>query len=153
MAITPIFELNNSANWELIYSETRTAVFESSTEYQPFPKYTIPYLFDSRVLAIKIASSTAKPNWRNAGTIYQYQNLGLGVNEKVILFKKRLTLFQTELFVFPPYSAGYYLEHDVPWWIDQLTIEIYQYNGTEQTVEAMVQSTLNSMEIGLKLDI
>ena len=78
---TQLLDLNNKNNWQPLFSTSLTAVYigDSTTRhYRLFP-VSVPFLVQSRILAVSTDSTTAKDWWITAGWISRRIATGLTV--------------------------------------------------------------------------
>jgi hypothetical protein len=128
------YDLGNSDNWELAYSETATAQPAPGTgdRYFPIPEIEVPILLYSQVIAVFCQSSQAPPRWRLGGLMNLKIATGILTGSAVDTYpfeKKRIWLNRITLFTLPVLTPEYALSFDIPYWLRQIQISVYQYTG------------------------
>jgi hypothetical protein len=141
-----ILDLTSQSNWLQVYDELREVERVSSIAYKPLPPFAIPFLFDKRILSVKVISLTAKPYWRYAGTLTQSFQIGSGGTNTLLpvadFSRKKLNLNRTELVIFPQYTSNYELVFKAPYWLLDLRLTIWEYTGPESdSTEQLVSLT------------
>lgn len=129
-------DFGNNLNWDLALRTTYSArpAPNEASGYFPIPPKTI--LLDRYILAIGASSSLAKPNWRLAGFVSprllfspsstsEYIALVQSEKEQAILLNQ-LTLVRFTDFGVTPYV----MQISIPSWLQQLSLEIWKYQGT-----------------------
>lgn len=138
-----VVELNNSANWEILYSTNISAVQLPTTsggfKLVPIPPIIPPLILENYILAISI--ETDVPNnstWRFAGDLLQKINTGLVIGGgQDATFSRRQALFlnQINLVLFDRISTAYSLEIRVPPWFPRAEVNLWEYTGSDTTEE------------------
>jgi hypothetical protein len=128
------YDLNNSDNWDLAYSETVTAqgVPGASDRYLPIQEIEVPILLYSQVIAVFCQSSQASPRWRLGGLMNLKIATGILTGSAVDTYpfeKKRIWLNQITLFTLPVLTPEYALSFDIPYWLRDIQISVFQYTG------------------------
>lgn len=154
-------DFGNNLNWDLVLRTSYLAqiVPEARRGFLPIPNKIIEV--DRYTLAIGVSSTKAKPTWKRGAFVAprllfsvsstsEYAGLVRSDNAKAV-FLNQLTLVQFEDFGITPYA----LEISIPFWIAQLNIEIWKYQGIDnakpiQEQIAEVRSDLDRIE--LKID-
>lgn len=120
-------------NFESLWGVTKIAdsVPESAERYFPIPDFTCPLLADQPVLAISADSNDANPKWRFAGHVKQLIRTGLvvGGNQDTVSSVKKFYLNQISLIWFPNYGGTYQVQFSIPFWLRDITVQIWQYTG------------------------
>lgn len=155
---TQLLELSNSANWELLYDYSASAGYlpGSTSNHLPIPSVTIPYLFDSHVLAVYADSSTAKDWWITAGWASRRIQTGIiigGTPDVRATETQRLIFREINLIIYPDITATYSMVIDIPYWFDQWECQVWQYTGPIGDINAQlisnIQTQLERMETKL----
>lgn len=141
-----ILNLTDQANWLQVYDASREVTNRTAISYTPLPPLEIPFLFDKRILSIKVTSTTAKPYWKHGGVITQRFRIGSGGSASVLpiadFTRRKLHLHRTELFIFPQYTENYQLLLDAPYWVEDLRLTIWEYTGPEaDSTDELVELT------------
>lgn len=129
-------DFGNNLNWDLALRTNYSAspAPNEARGYFPIPPKTI--LLDRYILAIGASSVKAKPNWRLAGFVSprllfspsstsEYIALVQSEKEQAILLNQ-LTLVRFTDFGVTPYV----MQISIPSWLQQLSLEIWKYQGT-----------------------
>lgn len=155
----PIYDLNNSQNWQFAYSEEKLAQQTAHGFYFPIPEFVLPTLFQSPLLLVEMDAPLAKPWWYLGGSAQLCIN-GPGVVAREVLFTRRkIPIARPAILQFPQLLPQYQISVNIVPWITQATISIYEYIGpigdsTEQLIEertdvirvdlARIESRINS---------
>lgn len=138
----PILNLLDPASWQQVYDEARTAQLATSEGgYFPIPIFEIPVSMQSRVLAVRCLSSTAKFRWRFAGNLKPQVLAPIdGINSPPVeIASIYLQLNRTKLIVLQPYAENYNVVIENAPWLQDLRITIWEYKGEiEDTTEELI---------------
>jgi len=143
----PIVQFGSQSNWSQVYAESREVEYIAPGKFLPLPRFELGTLFDSKYLAISAYSSKAKATWRYAGYVAQVCRIGSGgvaspfpaidtLVEKVYLGRARLLSY-------PGFTSNYALVFVPPYWLEDLTIRVYEYSGI---VSDSITEKLSSLE-------
>jgi hypothetical protein len=153
----PLLDLLNQNNWNQIYEEARTA--QAAMEaggYYPIPIFEIPLALQSRVLAVRCFSSTAKFTWRFAGNLKAQVSAPIaGINSPPLeVANIYLQLNRTKLVVLQPYVSNYNLVLENAPWLKDLKITIWEYTGAiEDTTEELIGiARVDILRVEAKID-
>lgn len=129
-----VFDVGNGNNWVSRYSNNlQGAPAPVPGNYKPIPDLFIPITFTGQLLAISASSSTAKDTWKTAGWIWQrvLVNIGTGstVPNATVQRKYKFYLEQLTVLTIPKLASEYALSLSIPYWLSQLSFEIYEYTG------------------------
>ena len=142
----PVLQLSNRANWEDVYSETKSAQVITSTRNAPIPEITIPYLFERHIIAVYATSSTAKPTWHFAGFLNQKIQLGLvpgGSPDADAVQRRKIWLNRITLLFFPKITSTYAISFNVPEWFTNVNLNVFEYRGIESdSTENLIRELL-----------
>lgn len=144
----PILDLSNSSNWEKVYQNSFTAVPIQGVRNQflPIPAVVISNSFDSHTLAVGASSFQIKPTWHLGFWLsMNVQLLGIG---KAEAYSKSIPL-GLSIVRLPNISSTYTLSANIPRWHKEMTIEIWQYIGSELDIRddlVEIKSDLNRIE-------
>lgn len=138
-------DLQNSANWEQVWTISKNAVVNPNgygSNYYPMPEIAIPLLLDSPVVAIFASSSTAKATWKSAG--YAYQRVGIGVTvggatDADLGESRHVVLDRIAIAIWSRVTNNYELTFTPRRWLNQLTLIVWKYNGPiiDSSIEAI----------------
>ena len=125
-----ILELNNPANFSLVYSNSipSTCVTLDNGEElcSRLTEIIAPVILDSPILSVQITTTVrAGKNWDYAGRLSRVLQTGIG--ESFSEEKKALFLGKRNLILFSEVAADYL----PPKWFRDVTIGIYQYDGPD----------------------
>ncbi|GEM_PF-869897 len=156
---TQLLNLNNRNNWQPLYSTSVQAAYigDSTTRhYRLFP-VSVPFLIESRILAVCPDSTTAKDWWITAGWISRRIATGLvvGGNPNVRASEtQRLIFREINLIVYPDFTADYELILDIPYWFDQWSVQVFEYTGLDENVDTnlLIESKNQLDRIEAKID-
>jgi hypothetical protein len=128
------YSLGNSDNWVLAYSVRVTAANApgSGDRYIPIPEIEVPILLTSQVIAVFCQSSQASPRWKLGGLMNLKVQTGIltgGEFDTYPFEKKRIWLNRITLFTLPVLTPDYSLSFDIPYWLRQISISVYEYTG------------------------
>ncbi|NJO78817.1 MAG: hypothetical protein HC827_10005 [Cyanobacteria bacterium RM1_2_2] len=144
--------LNDPLQWEQVYSETKfgTPMTGYGKRYLPIPPYLIPTLFDSHIIAAQTLIPNAGPRWRVGCWVQQILDpspiSGLQMQAREFTVPPN----RAALLVFPRLTNQFKLQVRIPWWHEELTLQIYQYNGAYNTrIEELVTSQTDVIRVDL----
>ncbi|MBH8563779.1 hypothetical protein I8748_16535 [Nostoc sp. CENA67] len=154
-----VVELNNSDNWQSIFSTNIVAVQVpmQNGKYliNPIPEIVIPLLLDKFILAVSVETDVpSESNWRFAGYVNQKISTGivLGGNQDATTVKgKPLFLNQINLIFFDKISTSYAASVKVPKWFPRAAVTVWEYTGVDDTSEEILLSQ-EFANINFKLD-
>lgn len=130
-------ELGNSANWDLVWTESFTGQVITPTFTNPIPEISVPVIFDKHVLAVGIQTDVPEgKQWFWGGYLYQKFQLGLiiGSNPNSDTISRRSLDVNTEnLIIFPKYLPTYAVTIRLPKWFKDTTtqVTIWEYIGID----------------------
>lgn len=147
----PILQLQNSANWQSIwsYSAAALSVPDKPGFTYPIEPIIVPFLLENHIIAIAASSQTAKPTWRLAGSIAKKISTGIvvgGTPDVTISDSRRMFLNQINLFRFTPYTATYALELTPVYYLTQIDLSLWVYTGVDTDT---VSEQLNRIEFAV----
>lgn len=133
-------------DWENVFAADRVVEYNVDSQNQPLSYTPIENMFvalDKHVLLIGISSEiNVKPWWFLGGRASQYlylspsstPNLSLGVQacEQKRLKINSMTLVQFQNFGIAPYV----LLIEIPYWLEQVHVEVWKYLGFEDNAPA-----------------
>lgn len=129
-----ILQLGNINNWSIVHSETLIA--EPTIDgrgFRPIPKRLIPLQIEHHILVVGTSASRGiRSTWNTGGWISPLVSWGGNNNTMdAELGSYRIPLNARRMLVFPDIAPNYKLRFSPPAWIEQISIEIYQYAGPE----------------------
>ncbi|BAT53783.1 hypothetical protein NOS3756_27460 [Nostoc sp. NIES-3756] len=154
-----VVELNNSDNWESIYSTNINAVsvpMENGTSLiNPIPEIVVPFVLDKFILAVSIDTDVPTDSvWRFAGYINQKISTGLvigGSQDATTVRGQPIFLDRINLILFQKISTSYAVSIRVPKWFTRTGVTVWQYTGVDDTSEEILL-TQEFANINFKLD-
>lgn len=134
-----MLDLATRDNWELILAEIHNVQYIRGTTaanrtryYEPIaPIYSSP---SSNLLLVGTKSDRVKPHWFLGAIASQFLYVSpsmfpYGVSGVQSQVQQKLGLNRLTLVQFPDYGISpYVLELQIPHWIEDITIEVWQYN-------------------------
>ena len=154
-----VVELNNSANWQSIFSTNIVAVQVpmQNGKYliNPIPEIVVPFLVDKFILAVSVETDVpSESNWRFAGYINQKISTGIvigGGQDATNVKGKALFLDQINLILFDKISTNYAVSVKVPKWFPRASVTVWEYTGVDDTSEEILL-TQEFANINFRLD-
>lgn len=140
-----ILELQSAGVWQQVYNESREGIPISEKHHIPIPAFEIGLLFEHHILAVRCISTTAKAHWRFAGNLSQRFQIGTGGSTSplpvVTAARRGLRLNRAELIRFPRLTTNYELLFEVPHWIKDMRLTVWEYSGIESdtTEETLIR--------------
>lgn len=142
-----IADFQQESNWVQTWSDHVEAqpVNGNPNRRTPIRTISVPILIESPIIAIFVNSDTAAPHWRYAGMCRQVIPTGLTIGgvTNANTEQRKLYLYRINLFVLPRLTAEYSLYIDVPYWIVDLRLNLYEYTGL---IGDSTEIALNSLE-------
>jgi hypothetical protein len=145
----PILQLQNSANWQFIWSGSSASVALANGSRVPMPPIQVPILLENHTIAIVCTSATARPSWKIAGNVGRRIQTGLGalgVPDTTIVDGRVLRLRSPNLIRFEQLTATYVLEISPKFWLTEIDISIFAYTGIDSDT---LTEQLNRIELDL----
>lgn len=121
-------QLNPGSNWHLFYTQSFESIPIGPKTYKPIKESVLPVQIDFRVFVAYTTSSTAKLNWRLAGYLTPEVETGAAFVD-LQLRQIALRLRSPQLIVLPSFSTSYKLRLRIPYWVEDLTLSLFQYTG------------------------
>lgn len=144
-------QLANENNWQNIWSESFQAepVANNLARYRPIEEISVPVLFNRNVIAVYAVSSTAKPRWKFAGLLKQKLQLGLivgGLPDAVGVKIRKIWLNQVTLIEFENLADSYAVSFDIPYWLEQISLTVWQYTGPQAPEDVLHTDLLQDIK-------
>lgn len=154
-----VVELNNSDNWQSIYTNNVNAVQVPMQDGKyltdPIPEIVVPVLLDKFILAVSVDTDVPSGSmWRFAGYLNQKISTGLvigGGQDATIIKGQPLFLDQINLVLFQKISTNYAVSIKVPRWFPRASITVWEYTGVDDTSEEILLGQ-EFANINFKLD-
>lgn len=149
--MTPILDLSNSSNWEKVYQGSFVAVVIQGVRNQtlPIPAVVIPNSFERHTLAVGASSFQTKPTWHTG--FWLSMNVQLPGIGKAEADSKTIPL-GLSIVRFPSISTQYTLTANIPRWHKEMSIEIWQYVGSELERDDLADIKSDLSRIETKID-
>jgi hypothetical protein len=124
-------DLKNDNNWQQVYTDSRTVLYDAAGGYSPLPAFEIPLAFNSPLLIIRTLSNGAKFTWRFSGVLSQRFSIGNVASPvpTAALNYNRLRINRSSMLHFPRYNTNYELLFEPYVWIKHIDLAIWTYNG------------------------
>ena len=138
--------IGNNNNWDFInqYVGTQTKLADNS--YLPIPKYTHALTVSYPLINLYCDSYKAPSYYRKAGWFYQriYTNIGTVESTFARVEKSSLLLLRTSNLIPVDTRLGEYtFIVEVPFWFEDITIEMFGYQGP---IVDIYEQKLNTIE-------
>lgn len=141
-----LVDFSQANQWIQLYNQQFQAQRISPKAYIPLQPVPIPIQADHRFLAAGCTSTSARPSWNLGGWLTPSFDSGRGDLGDVGLGRLGVPLKGKKLLVLPQYSTAYKLLFEVPYWIEDVNLTIFQYVGTEgDSTEALIVQALASL--------
>lgn len=133
-------QLNIASSWSLILNNTYQVVVTNPEKNWYKPLNPIVVSAQNRIILAGVTSTKAKPHWYLGAWVTAQINISPSTQagfygfvqskevQKVPLHK--LALLEFETYQLPTYS----LVFTFPYWLEDATLEVWQYTGTEPDV-------------------
>lgn len=136
--MTRLIEIGNSANWENIYQYSATAEIDNGFPI-PLKSVVLPFFIETDIISVYVNTEIPSgKRWRWGGKCEQiFNGLSLGKitssgEQKPLWINKLQTIF------FPSITAQYSLRFEIPYWFFNYYLEVYAYNGKDDTSEKVL---------------
>jgi hypothetical protein len=129
-------DISDATKWENLFSysyqaENTPSIWKNriALPHTPIPETTIPIIFSTHIIIVE-ATITDKPDWKRAGWIKQYLRTGLsGVsNYDSLIVTKPISFGEKNIIIFPIVGNDYKLKYNFPYWINNISIDIFGYS-------------------------
>lgn len=139
--------------WEKIYEETKNIVSVGDTSYIPIAPIEVPFLLESNIIAIGTSSESAKPTWWLGGTVIQKVDTTV-VGGSIELHREKAQLNKVRMFVLPKYTETFKIEFQVPPWIQDLTLAVWEFQGSssDTTIDEIQAARASLATLDAKLN-
>lgn len=147
--MTLVPQLNNADNWFPLYSETFIRGTSPTGAKIPIPTVIVPIQPDEHLLAITVASSSAPDRYYVGGYASFFVQVQLGApagNFARVGDSERLQLNKINLVRSPKLSDVYQLHVSFPRYLDNMSLEVYEYIGFgEPTIEGKLDAIYDQL--------
>ncbi|HEY9664726.1 MAG TPA: hypothetical protein V6C65_40320 [Allocoleopsis sp.] len=146
----PVLQLNDSGNWDLIYSELKTAEETANNRYRPIPDFTIPILLHSPWIAIGTNAPRARSHWWLGCRIRSIVRVPESPFNELSGDQVTVPLNAFTLFRFTTLDSAIRLKVSIPWWHRELGITIYEYTGAySDATEDLIREQADIIRVDL----
>lgn len=162
-----VVDLTTVGAWELTYYQKHVGDTNNRRIKAPLIEpIELPYLTDKHIFLVGASSSKAKPSWLRAGYFYQqidgirvddtliFEGLGAVPSTEVDYSRRMIKLNAIELVTFPKITNDYRLRFEALPWIEEITLGVWEYVGTESdSTEDLINAVRSKLEtIEFKID-
>ena len=105
---------------------------------------------ESTIIAVYCESSSAEPSWKYGGRVFQkiFTGLTVGGSAESRVGTAKIWLNEIEVIFFQKVTSTYRLVFNIPYWIRNITVSVYEYTGPIQdTVDSDLQEIKTSLGI------
>jgi hypothetical protein len=130
----PILQLQNSANWQLVWGDSRIGLTDAKGNRIPLASFSCPVRIESHTIAIFAQSPNGKQSWNIGGSVARKITTGISgaagadVN---ITDAKLFRLNRWNLYRFTPLTTDYELEISPKWWLPDIAVSVHVYTGID----------------------
>jgi hypothetical protein len=146
-----LVQFNNPNNWIEFYGNRFTAQpVGGGVRYLPIPSQTLSIVSDSPIIAAKAQSDSALVNWQTGGWLTPLYDLSSTNLLEVRANRYSIPLKFTRLIVVPDFALTFQLRFDVPKWLKDVRLDIWQYIGPiDDSTEKLIRQLGNGLNINL----
>jgi hypothetical protein len=146
-----IVSLNNPQNWiRLFTGEYEVTPIADGRRYVPIPSRLLPIQTDERILAVKAESTTALQNWQTGGWLIPTLDLSAAEFREARWGQFKIPLRYAGLVLLPDLNVSYRLRLDIPKWIKDVRVDVWQYLGPiEDSTENLIRQLATGLDITL----
>ena len=122
-------------NWSLVYSESKTAqaVPERLQEYYPIPRFSLPTVFSSRVLAVYVGVAESELGYRQkwGGKAFQkiHTAITVGGNYDSIVTTRDIWINQPTILFLSDLASQFVVDIEISYKIRDCVVEVHEYTG------------------------
>lgn len=132
--MTISYTLNDSDSWELLWNGSFSVAIVPSSEARrtPLPEISIPIQAYYPIIAVKISSASNPGHWKFGGYVNQKAVFGIIENNQannINTSKQKIWLDRVTAVFFPQLTDSYQITFNIPWWLRQVDITVWQYIG------------------------
>lgn len=143
-------DLISPGSWVQVYSEQRVAQSVSANEFYPIPPYFVSILLHSPLLVVGTVSNDARATWRLGGYLQQFIDAPDTDFLEIPTKKQFIPLNSFTLCRYPQWTTAYKLRFQVPSWIREIRLIIYEYQGTlTDSTEELVTAVTDLIRVDL----
>ena len=127
-------DFGNPDNWELKLTRRFAPFplpdddFRAPNRFAPF---TPPVILNSPILNIRTDSITAKRTWHFAGRVRRVLHTAFSPTPQLddLEDRRELVLFRRNLLKWTDYQQDYALQFEIPFYIEDIEISVWEYTG------------------------
>ncbi|MBE9199083.1 MULTISPECIES: hypothetical protein [unclassified Nodularia (in: cyanobacteria)] len=141
---------NNSAEWFLKFDRAGNAKIDDKGNIEePIQAIEPDVQFTKNTIGIYCSSTSARPNWYAAGELYQaffvgFGDAGAAQGESIRCILNRHIIHRFTVFPGISTENKYVLSFTPKFWLKDITIQVWEYIGTNQGV------TSEDLDLGIK---
>lgn len=132
-----VANISDGTGWTLSFSQLFQAqvIGQSNgvNQFVPITPRILPVLFSSRLLVVGASSQTAKSHWRCGGRLTPLFDCGATDFVQASFTPTFVPLNEGLLWFLPGLASAYRLRFEVPWWLEEASLQIYEYTGSLST--------------------
>ncbi|MTJ11495.1 hypothetical protein FJR11_02560 [Anabaena sp. UHCC 0187] len=149
-----ILELNNPANFSLVYSNSIPATCFTTQDGEEIcsrlTEIIPPVILDKPIISVQISTSVPVGKiWDYAGKLSRVIQTGIG--DSFSEEKKALFLGKRNLILFSQVQSDYTISYLPPKWFKDVTIGVYQYDGADtsaiETDLMRIESKIDALSV------
>lgn len=142
----------NTIEWNLVNRSALTAQMLTAKSYAPIPAQSF-LIQNSAVVMIGVSSTKAPANWKTGGYVKQLLPFVPSSTSQFVAAvqtdSRWLRLGTLTLCVFPKILNQWLLELSFPYWLEQVSFEIWRYDGQDNDAFqqfAFIQGQLSAIK-------
>lgn len=130
-----IFDAGDSSKWNPLWNTTVNSVSTpDNRRYYPIPDIEVPFILNSRIIAIYADSETMRPQWKSAGFVNQKVRTGItvgGQTDAKFNGSQRILLKQINILEIPVISITpeYSITFTVHSWHEDMSLQLWEFTG------------------------
>jgi hypothetical protein len=154
--MTISYQLTDPLSWEFLWSGSQSVATAPKSLWKslPIPEILTDIQPISNIVAVRANSASNPGHWKFGGYVNQKIQAGLianNGNQLVTTSTQKIWLDRISILFFPELTDSYYLTFNIPYWIRQIDLDVWQYRGeVEDSIEqkldyiqGILQSLLN----------
>ena len=147
------FSFNDRLNWDLVVRDSQAQTDLGTRDIYGRPQFlAIPPIVvgvESRIVLVGVSSEGSRAGWK----------LGAWAGQRLLITPSSTTIFPSRprtthrhfcrlnaltLVEFPHWNETlYFLELEIPYWLTQVTFEVWQYSGPDPALEPDVEINIS----------
>lgn len=152
--MTISYDLGDPLAWELIFTGTRSMSTAPKSLWKslPIPEIVTDIQPISNIVAVRASSASNPGYWKFGGYASQKIVPGIAASGSSLLAttsSQKIWLDRLSILFFPDLTDSYYLTFNIPYWLRQIDLSVWQYLGavedsTEQKLD-YIQGRLDAI--------